>query len=104
MSRTLSTDACLWVNPLDEADKLSSVRYPPGMGHPRLSRPTQHVTANSQDVVDPGLGVISDHLLHISYRLGDAGEMTDGTQTGRHHVLGAPQSAVTPRPIRSIGH
>jgi hypothetical protein len=74
------------------------------MGHPRLSRPTQHVTANSQDVVDPGLGVISDHLLHISYRLGDAGEMTDGTQTGRHHVLGAPQSAVTPRPIRSIGH
>jgi hypothetical protein len=39
------------------------------MIHPRLSHPTQHDTASSQDVVDPGLGVISDHLLQISYRL-----------------------------------
>ena len=104
MSRTLSTDACLWVNPLDEADKLSSVRQSLGMGHPWQSRPTGHVTANSKDVVDPGLGIVSDHLLQICHRLGNASEMTDGTQTGRHHVLGAPQSAVTPRPIRSIGH
>jgi len=87
--------ACLGVNPLDEPDELGGVGQTLGMGDPGLPGPTGHVSSDGKDVVDPRLGIVSDHLLEVGHRLDDTGEVTDGSQPRRDHVLGAAEGAIT---------
>ncbi|MPM82572.1 hypothetical protein SDC9_129633 [bioreactor metagenome] len=59
----------------DQPHQFGGVVQPLRMAHPRHRRPAGHVTADRQDVVDPGLGVAVDHLGQLVDRLADAGQM-----------------------------